>query len=194
MMYYRAGASNQKSTGLYQNSATGNYVTIYVDGVAYRVFYSDWGTHSNMRGHNAENRQVPYEFSFDYNTKRCYIKDCYANWLVTDLDNTDIQAETFNGFTTGEVYLSIRGVDYQQAPYFEINVSELNGKTGKSLDMSCIRDNVPPELVIDVPEVDPIKIAKGEKFKTFDATGYDFNLLGDVSVKVYYNYGSEKRL
>ncbi|HCH74694.1 MAG TPA: hypothetical protein DEV87_05895 [Clostridiales bacterium] len=191
MMYYRAGASNQKSTGLYQNSATGNYVTIYVDGVAYRVFYSDWGTHSNMRGHNAENRQVPYEFSFDYNTKRCYIKDCYANWLVTDLDNTDIQAETFNGFTTGEVYLSIRGVDYQQAPYFEINVSELNGKTGKSLDMSCIRDNVPPELVIDVPEVDPIKIAKGEKFKTFDATGYDFNLLGDVSVKVFYNYGTK---
>ena len=107
--------------------------------------------------------------------------------LVSKLDSTDIYATPWNGFTTGEVFVSVSATAYTAQRFnftikkiANVNIEEVNEfkKLGK------------PSVAVDCPEVIP-KAIVGLTYPIFDAvavSAYDNNVKLDT--RVYYNYAN----
>lgn len=192
MPYFRAGALGQSVTGLDKNAnkVVDNITQkeIFINGERYISRYDDkYGT---LGAKTADN--VGYAFAYDVQSSCVTVDDGEIN-IVNVLNDVDIYGDTlFEGFTTGEVFLSIKGSEYVSSE-LTFEIESIGGLTGERLKNGLVSDEHAPMVNVDVkiPESGNIFIAKDERFKVYEAFAMDRNLVGDVKVGVYYNYGTK---
>ncbi len=192
--------SSQGDIGLYVGS-TG----VIIDGTPYGLWKGSWGRSVSGQfgsgaGTNTDGSHRDATFSakgaiwrYEDSTKRVNLatvsngnSTIAREEVVNDLDNKDIATATFDGFTTGEVFVSISAENWF-ADYTTIRVSDIGHKSGDELEV--YQDNVAPDVRIDTRNMSgTIYAQKGREFPLFDATAYDVNLMGNVKANVYYNY------
>ena len=192
-VYYRGGSSTQKMAGVTPEAskkAVAPRREVFIDGVRHLAFYEkDYGCQSGVK----QFQDIGFAFSYDMNTNDMRVQDKLSR-LINNLSNPDIYStlNLFEGFTTGEVYLSIRGNEYY-GDEMNLDIERIGTRSGAELISANITDTVSPVIKIDYKNVSQnnISIARGEPFKLFSAVAYDIHLKGDVRTRVYYNYGSQ---
>lgn len=182
--FIKAGAANQLLTGL--------------DKGAPRIEQRfGLGIKHSFRGLNQGFDTVTYYF--DYKERAIYAANPgntqYGN-MVIDLDNPEHFSPTalWNGFTTGEVYLSISIEKVLVTPcsFMVLNVD------GTDLSGEIIEDTLPPSIKILSGEYDiknpPVAVV-GKSYPIFEAKAFDAqdgDLTNQIEYKVYRDYGSTK--
>ena len=130
----------------------------------------------------------------------------------TDLFNEELYPASlggYRGFTTGEVYLSISFDKYvvsgetARVDIFSIGgdkMSDLFAQDGFDPELGAsqhkYQDVIAPQISVDfTPTVNNgVFVAVGNNYTIPSAKAFDINLVGDVSVNVYRNYGSAYQL
>lgn len=185
--YVLAGGQNQTPTGV-EGKGTPNQ-KIWVGGDwGSVVSYSFYGTRSNKNGASVvgtESLRVVY--NADENA--VYV----GGMEIINLGDLKYFEDPWNGFTTGEVKMSITGDGYSQR-FASMMITRIGANNLKN---EFITDNVAPELTVDFGEYSESNLPKAEKglsYPVFNASGSD-KIFGDVEVKttVYYNYESQQR-
>ena len=187
--YYRARVAGGDSIGIKPVTAdTVVSSAIYIGEQRYAVNNGKYGAFSTT--YDLTDAGVTVYFDPVANT--FYAED-RAKILVSDLDNQELYGTAaFKGFTTGEVYVSVRAEEYYTSAV-NVDVSMLAGMEGKDLHLLKVNDTKAPEIVIDIPNSDKIYyIAKNESIALPEAFAYDINLKGKVSVGIYSYYGTDK--
>ena len=143
----------------------------------------------SLVGEMQENSVDRLSVSFDNTDKLVYINGS----IVADLDEPLLYKDTlFKGFTTGEVFVSLQGVNYTNK-YLNVCVTELNGA---DLQKNEFLDTVAPTIEVDTLGYETLPVALvGHKYSVFNATATDL-LDGNcaVAVRVYKNYYSSQRI
>lgn len=129
--------------------------------------------------------------SMDYAERKVYSLNAYnttvaevTDYCVTDLDDPNIYVKPWNGFTTGECYVSVSvaGLTTTRVSYTIMTLA------GKSLNENSIKVEDKPILKVDMPAVIPNGCVGGG-YQIFAASAFDYyrNSL-EVSARVYYAY------
>ncbi len=173
MSYVKAGYKNQAQVGLeggktpyYEPSPWGEYISVAFNG----------------------NTNNSFIVSFDYDNRTIY-----ANGKkIIELNNPLYFNELWDGFTTGECYVTISAQDLlgMEANVLITKVGDLD------LTKSFIKDDVAPEIEIetDFALTELPNAVVGTPYKVFDATAYDLiNGETDVITSVYYAYTSSSK-
>ncbi len=192
-VYVRTIATGQGEYGLRKDPpAHLKLPEVIIDGDTYGFYKGEWGGSFFSAG--ADKNTTNVTWSFDATTNRVYIsagtqqKTQFKN-LVNDLCNKDISAGMFPGFTTNDVYVSVTVADFvTNSTSFEIE--SIGDVSGKDLASLVYLDKVAPTVKIDAAVEKELYIQKGKEFTLFNANAYDNNLVGSVSKRVYYNYGT----
>ncbi len=162
-----------------------------------------WPTYQSTTGVDPYGQSIgsnrPWSVSLDYKNRDiwCHEYCLYDgtggsdNWNgipLADLDNTEYMETPWQGFTTGEVYISFYGISYQ-APTMNLLITEV---AGIDLTQESFYDTEAPVIKVDFVGNDVVPdgvLNKG--YKIFDATAVD-SYDGDrkVDVNVYYNYNT----
>lgn len=146
---------------------------------------------------------------FDYENARVWTTSTdqtgYANYMetmVADFKHKGVYPnEVYEGFTTGEVYLSIEFGDYQSAAAARVDIYEIAGM--KVADLFAMRaddlsgeptrlllDKKAPKITSDfIPTInDGVYVDVGSYFDIPNAQAFDVNIKGDMKVMAYRNY------
>lgn len=140
-----------------------------------------------------------WSISMDYEERQIWTPSLcmYPAWMgkpIADLDDPTVTSYTWDGFTTGEVYLSIRGAQY--------NASTLNlvitNIAGVDLTSTTCVDTTPPTIQVDTKgylETDLPTGLKNVPYKVFSAIAKDSYEGGivEVTTSVYRNYGTGRQ-
>ncbi len=189
-VYARTRASAQGEFGLYFDCPPKfGKPDVYIDGQRYGVYNGDFGQSVTEF---AGKRYVKWSINNEKGNVELSApeKDGEKSFLINQLYNEDIGGAVFNGFTTGEVYVSLTSNDcYMNETTFEIE--QIGGRRGEALVSGGSADTVAPKIVIDRKGADgELYVKRGEAFELFEAVAYDVNLVGEVKANVYYNYGT----
>ena len=186
--YATASAYGKNNVGLEKTELDKTYsrTIVNVDGTDYIKYVDEYGLPIVGMG----NRQYETEWRFNTTDNKVYVmrQGTSRGNFVSDLDNKDLYDKLFEGFTTGEVYLSVSASDYRKASV-TIEIEEIFAQRGGAL-LSSYVDDIKPVVYTetDLSGYDKIFIAKDESVKIFSAYAYDVNLIGDVKSVVYFNY------
>ncbi len=109
--------------------------------------------------------------------------------LVTEINNDRLYSQKFNGFTTGEVILSVTATGFNNINTARIEIGNIQGRKNEQLDkFGAYRDATAPDIKISAAETDK-KIFAGVEAKIPEAVAYDASgLKNDVDYTVWYNY------
>ena len=187
--YSRTRASGQGEFGLYYDCPTKfNKPNVYIDGDRYGVYNGDYGqTITEISGSRYT------KWSIDSSVGNVYISAPKNNsekrFLINQLYNEEIGGTVFGGFTTGEVYVSVTSNEnYTSSTYIEIE--QIGGRRGEMLVSRGYEDDVAPSITVKTDGKKVFYVRRGTSFDIFDAVAYDPNLIGSVTSRVYYNYGT----
>ena len=191
----RAGAEGQETSGFNKNPRVSvTQIPVYVDGEEWYMAFSRFGA---LMGHYSK-QTSPGGFTWRYDTGN---KDVWVNHRsgsfvrVTQLANPDIYGKNlFDGFTTGEVYLSIFAENYQKSAA-RIEISQIDGVSGDNLKLGEYRDEKAPSIELEerlAATENTVCAAKGQTVSIFTAKAVDVSG-AKISYAVYYNYESTKR-
>lgn len=165
--------------------------SVLFGGTYYQLDRNSLGTtvKYSLVGEMQENSVDRLSVSFDNADKLVYVNGS----IVADLDDPLLYKDTlFKGFTTGEVYVSLQGVNYTNK-YLNLCVTELSGA---DLQRNEFLDTIAPTIEVDTLgyEVLPVALV-GYKYSIFNATAMDL-LDGNckVDVRIYKNYYSSQRI
>lgn len=128
----------------------------------------------------------------NYEEREFYINCFGSRYLLLDLDNGEQVGfgKEWDGFTTGEVYLSM-AIDTPD--YTGILLTEIGGQR---LDGISIEDNTPPQVYFVYPECfvennGVLPVAQvNKKYNLLTATAYDL-VFGETDVEYILRYGNE---
>ena len=113
-----------------------------------------------------------------------------VNSIISELNNPDIYGYEFEGFTTGEVFLSVIAKSVTGADYGELEIASLVGKKGEDLKPSLINDTKKPQLNIAAASRN-LNVMAGVEMTLPEAVAYDASgLSGEPERLVYYGYGT----
>ncbi len=105
--------------------------------------------------------------------------------IISDLDDDAIYDNLFNGFTTGEVYMSITASSFASASC-QIVVTDIAGIEKDLLTKNSFQDVTAPQITIKTLDYEmPPKAIVGKPYRVFTATSfddYDKNIITNVSV------------
>lgn len=177
--YVLTGGQNQKPTGLESNK-------VHVD--------NEWGspTRFSFYGKHGDNIALGNEtLKLIYSEKENAV---YANGdRVVGLDDLNYFEEAWNGFTTGEVRMTIQGDGYS-LPFANLMITKIGEN---NLNKAILVDDEAPEITVDYDGYDSEnlpKASKGNSYPVFTAEAKD-RMSGNLPVKttVYYSYESDQR-
>lgn len=184
--YVCIAAANQKPGG-WERAPHGS--TFHSNNVyGFPVYFSMTGVPSNATlGYDV------LTLSFDAEEKAVYADNpIYGDGgcMIADLDDSDTFLNPWQGFTTGEVRMSVYGVDYKVQSMNAI-ITEIDGEAPKK----SVTTDVAP--IIEVQGVDgencPYALV-GKEYRIFDVRAFDtHDGEKDAAVNVYYNYGKENQ-
>ncbi|MBO5215667.1 MAG: hypothetical protein J6B79_05715 [Clostridia bacterium] len=189
--YIQAGASFQPLTGyekkfnkLHQNNSYG-FPQVF-------TFYGcDTKGEANENFLTAKNSSGQLQLFLDLDTKKVLTQGSdYGDREIIDLDNPKHFSEPWEGFSTGEVFLSITAKDLSKNNFNFVITSVAN----EDLTALKITDNDAPRIDIDTLGYDAKNLPRavaGQPYPVFSATAID-SYSGKLtpSVRVYQNYGS----
>ncbi len=133
-----------------------------------------------------------FTLSYDTEENRLYFQDG-AKRIVSDLDDENIYENgLFSGFTTGEVYLSVRGENYLEAS-LDLEIVSIGNDKGEDLKLAELTDNQRPKIQTTATR-SSYQILKGKPFELFEATAVDINSTNQVKANLYYNYGTSAQV
>ena len=212
-LYTRVGTNHQTNGGIYypNSAATSGTIKEYYVGGLRGVCRLDhggqWGHGFGQlaRGYNG-NPVGALNFYYDYENQRVYAAGGSRKRedavIVNDLISPAIYGTNlFQGFTTGEVFLSIECSSYELAQPARLNVLSVGNDEGNYLVKSykdspeyiAYEDEVAPAIQLPGVNIDRVYCEKGDTFIIPKAVAYDVNLLGGVEVRVYRNYDSANK-
>ena len=187
--YARTRASLQGEFGLYENCPPRfGKRDVYIDGTRYGIYVGDFGM--SVTG-STDNKALCWSVN-------AVDGDVYYNWygstgkregkyLINQLYNEEISGgAVFPGFTTGEVYLSV-SADENYTNSTTFHIESIGDYIGEALKEGVCEDNVAPQIVVDG---DGGFVKTGDEFVIPSATVYDVNSVGEITEKVYFNYGT----
>ena len=158
--------------------------TIFGCGVFFSFYGSSWD-----KGGLAIDKSLTIQY--DYNEKAVYAN----NSLVVDLDDPYFFGQKlWSGFTTGEVFLSLKGSTYYK-DCANLLITEVDGNVIGENEIL----NKQSEVIINVEDngIDqssPISVV-GYKFPIFNATAIDvYDGVLPVTVKAFYGYYSNNKI
>lgn len=173
--------------------------TIYIDGEDYKINSNGGLIPSNRqagRSNVATDRYNNMSVSLDSTNKdkiRVYVKtapETPRNELFAELNNPDIYNYTFDGFTTGEVFVSITAKTVVTESSAKIEIASLCGVSGEDLAGGFVTDSVGPVIKLDT-EKTSLNVMAGIPVAVPTATAYDpSGLSGEVDYTVYCGYGT----
>ena len=187
--YVTAGANGQLQMGMRKDDADKDYV-IY-EGERYgREIGNKMGTtipkfslpgvpkykQNDFSSISEQNYlENPQQLTVSFNAEKnvIYAGNGEADYLVADLDAEECFDTLWGGFTTGEVYLSIKGTEYLSSS-LNFVVTKIDGKDVgvKAGNGNKIVDREAPVLSVDAPEVLP-KALVNVPYSIFPATAND---------------------
>lgn len=187
--YVTAGANGQLQMGMRKDDADKDYV-IY-EGERYgREIGNKMGTtipnfslpgvpkykqndFSSISEKNFLENPQQLTVSFHAEKNVIYAGNGETDYLVADLDAEECFDTLWGGFTTGEVYLSIKGTEYLSSS-LNFVVTKIDGKDvgAKAGNGNKIVDREAPTLSVDVPENLP-KALVNVPYNVFSATAND---------------------
>lgn len=167
-----------------------------IDGVDYvSRREEDWGITLVASSPNPTVFVRDAKVGFNYENSWTYAMSPYDEWLaIIDTTNKDFFSDkAFKGFTSDQVFISIRGENYAKSELLEFSIMELAGVRGEDLKITNYYDNESPIISVDYQPTDHngVYIVKGKEFKVFDATATDVNLIDDINVEVFYSSSSK---
>ena len=202
--YIRARSNNQAAWGstaatIEKKKLSAKRKNFTIDGEL-RGFYADYGvfgpkfdTLSALEGINISWDNVKNRAYWESWDNGAAVNSSYA--LINDFNNAELYGDTlFAGFTTGEVYVSIYGEEYNR-PTGRIAIHQIGEYDYTDLiamqDQLCV-DDVAPNVDIECELTDSFGVyaAIGDTVTIPNATVSDINLLGNYAVNVYRNYSS----
>lgn len=140
--------------------------------------------------------QGGFNFSYNEQTKQVKFNSTKSpesdNQMVNDLDSPAIYGdELFEGFTTGEVYISIYCSGYRKNLPQQIEIASLLGVEGEELNNLVIDDKTAPliKTKLGLDNGDALYVSKNEVFTAPEVEVYDLNFK-DLKVNCYANYGT----
>ena len=199
-LYFRAGVSGGDTLGVHYIGPVDGYVTI--DGVEYVYMRNRAGTMLPCNrdqatvgaGKNPYNNNLcMYLDTTDREHIRVHGKTDIEPYdrLITELNNDTMYNSYWNGFTTGDVFLSISASGYSGRATAPIEIGGIMGEKGEALRPTTNKDVTPPTIVIE-REGNSAFISKGVAVQVPEAFARDTSALaGDVKCAVYYGYGTE---
>ena len=196
-IYGRAGTPEQGVSGIErdENRLFSDTRAVYIDGNRHLVWYSRYGC--PLKTGSAAGSANGFTWRFNNETNRVYLehqRSLAGGDLVTDIGNADIYDDkVFKGFTTGEVYLSVTAIGYNDATV-SFELGRIGGAEGDVLKSSDYKDTTAPILSVDYTPTtgNAVYVAQGETVRVFDAAAIDVSN-ATVDVSVYYNYESTKK-
>lgn len=116
-----------------------------------------------------------------------------ATYLVGQLNNGLLFPYAFDGFTNGDVYLSLTAKDFNGVQVGEFEIKSIMGVSGENLIPKDYKDEMPPEIIIDAPAGD-ISLIAGAPIKVPTANAIDASgVRGNVDYTIWYGYGTENK-
>lgn len=188
-----------------------------------RVFYIDGVKYSaslNSTGAWGYGEQKLYDYKILYNPETQQLKrECVRHFdfengrsnvvyetIIIDLDNPDIYDEgtvLFNGFSTGEVRLSVEARNFNEpVAYCEFYaIGDVANDDLRACYLEDAYDDVKaPELRVNVKQSDSNGVytlynpENPVKFRIPTATAYDASVCSEVSARVYKNYSDASKI
>lgn len=135
---------------------------------------------------------IEYGIAFDLENGLLYSKTATSSKLITQLNNGLLYTSLWKGFTTGEVFMSVAGSNYEGGSLGLI----FTDIAGQDLASDSFEATAKPVVQVDLDGYEksalPYAIV-GENYKIFNANAYDV-YDGEIAptVKVYYGYHSNQ--
>ena len=189
--YIQAGANGQEMVGL-EPSTEAN--TIVVNGSRYRKYQDGYyGVYipysiSGYLNSNEEIGDKEFKLFWDYENKAIYTGNGSMKKLVTYLDHPLCHEKAWEGFTTGEVFVSVNATSYQNAT-LDLVVTKIGNH---DLSVGEVEVDRAPSISVDYAgheKGDLPKAVKGVPYTLFNASAWDI-YEGNISVsaEVYFGY------
>lgn len=184
--YLQAGAANQPTTGVEWNLNKVHRNNIY----GFAISASFYG-----KPKSGELKDNGVDLYFDTATNQVKSKLGGGNSdLIVDLDDPAYFTDLFQGFTTGEVYLSIYATDLQKTTFG----LEIKSIAGQDLSQNKLTDDLAPKLEVDFGEFTKDTVPQGlvgNPYPLFSASAVDqYNGKLSVVTGVYENYYSSNKI
>ena len=180
--YFRARVGEQPSMGLNGTQLRKDYYGCWTP--------TEWDY--TAAGGNQVDKSIG--FYLDYAGKKVYN---YLGKLVADLASTDYFPTPWQGFTTGEVYLSVYASEFNDSEG-NIFITNIGGDTGATLGEQYLIDDAAPLISVDFENytIDNLPLAViGQPYKVFEVSAIDFySEIKSLKTNVYYNYASAERV
>lgn len=193
--YLKAGPKGAGLVGLV-SSDNGQYA---IGGNTYSrgIFGSNTRSNRTVNG-NYNNIKISFENTDDgkiriwSNTPEHETNPNGDDRLVTEINNDKLYSETFPGFTTGEVMMSITATGFSNVKTARVEIGSLEGRKNDELNtFGYYLDDVAPSIQLN--NTTDNSIVAGVATKVPTATAYDASgLNGDVDYTVWYNYADTK--
>ena len=202
--YIAVGANGKAARGITQHSRVSGDL-FYIDGEGYKLNAIGGLIPSNRKWERhvavglTKDRYNNIKLSLDMKNKdkpRFYVQtapETVLNELIAELNNPNIYNYDFNGFTTGEVRLSITAKTLIGAENVELQIASMCGASGEDLKGGVLSDKQGPEIIVN-SERESLSVTAGVPIKVPSAVAYDPNgISGEVDYAVYYGYGTSFR-
>ncbi len=212
-LYTRAGSNNQIDCGMsYPNDGTVNWdrTEYYYNGVRGLCYQGKYGQYkygySTLAFGSNDNPVFGIIMKYDNKTGRVFVNGGGENYLVNDLMNpVAYPSSLFKGFTTGEVYVSVKYDSYNSPNAARVDIIGVGKDKGDLLLKSYHQDannpnyqrnidDIKPNVIINFNTTTDISAAVGSYFNVPSAIAYDVNMSGEVGVKVYRDYYTNKKI
>ena len=200
--YISVGADRKAVVGITNRPKSSSDKVFYIDGEGYKVNDKGGIIVSNRKWERhvaaglTKDRYNNMKLSLDMKNKerpRVYVRtapETGYNDLFAELNNPDIYNYKFDGFTTGEVRLSITAKTLIGADSVELQIASMCGVSGEDLKGGFLVDEKGPEIVVN-SEKTSLNVMAGVPIPVPTATAYDVNgIAGKVDYSVYYGYGT----
>lgn len=204
--YVTAGASGQLQMGLLKDDTNKNSV-VYEGEVYGRAIGDKMGTGisnfslpgvpnykqndaSSISEENFLNNPQLFTVSFDSTRNAIFAGNGTSDVIIADLDAEECFDSLWGGFTTGEVYLSVKGTDYLSSS-LNFVVTTIDGKNvgEKAANGNKIVDRTAPVLTVDASDDIPNAVV-GVPYAVFNATAID-TYDGAIAPIVSVTYGGK---
>ena len=198
-LYFRAGISGQATVGVYSKGPYDGYVTIDDTTYVYMINKSGTMLPTNYDQDTVGPNATPYN-----NDLRIYLDmsdpehikvrgatDKYAfDRLITEINNETMYSYHWDGFTTGDVYLSLSASNFNGRETAPFEIARIMDTYGEALKPVINKDNTAPTILLD-REGSGATIVKGVPVSVPNATARDISgVAGSVKCAVYYAYGT----
>ncbi|MBE5733529.1 MAG: hypothetical protein E7347_00590 [Clostridiales bacterium] len=178
------------------------YYNVTIDGEKYGLYYNNEKGGRTFSGFPLVNDHSAFTWKYDFNSNKVYIQHGTQSVLVGALSSSEVYGtNTFPGFSSGKVKLSVFMSDYVSGDKGRIDINSIGGYDGKELvenfgKLGFIDDVALPVINLDVIDTDErgIYVPLGSDYVLPTPNVVSNEAIVSSTVNVYANYGTPAQL